>query len=90
MNTAELIEDVARNFGITKTLTKELIDHITLTIQEKVSQGEVVRLTGFGTFYSIQRDGRIGHNPQNGKKVKIPAKNIPKFRPGRHFKAALN
>lgn len=90
MNTAELISDVAEEFDITKTLGKQIIDYITARIADEVSAGNVVRLTGFGTFHMIERKGRVGHNPQNGDKVKIPTKNVPKFRAGRHFKTAVN
>lgn len=90
MNTAELVADISDKFGVTKTLGKQIIDHVTRRISSEVRKGNVVRLTGFGTFYKITRKGRVGHNPQNGDKVKIPTKKIPKFRPGRHFKKAVN
>lgn len=90
MNTAELVADIAERFNITKTLGKQIVDYMTEKISVEVKKGNVVRLTGFGTFYKITRKGRTGHNPQNGEKVKIPTKKIPKFRPGRHFKSAVN
>jgi len=43
-------------------------------------------LTGFGTFTVIKRKSRVGVNPATGKKMTIPAKSVPKFKPGKALK----
>ena len=47
------------------------------------STGEKVALVGFGTFQVMERKARRGRNPQTGETVQIPAKKVPRFRPGR-------
>jgi nucleoid DNA-binding protein len=36
-----------------------------------------------------KRKARIGRNPQTGKEIKIPAKKVPKFTPGKALKSAV-
>ena len=36
-----------------------------------------------------KRKARKGRNPQTGAELKIPAHNVPKFRPGMEFKQAV-
>jgi DNA-binding protein HU-beta len=40
-------------------------------------------LVGFGTFKVVERKARAGRNPQTAQTIQIPAKKVPKFRPGK-------
>ena len=59
-------------------------------VKEKVASGDDVQLIGFGTFTSLKRAAHKGVNPQTGKEMTIAACNMPKFKPGKAFKDALN
>ena len=48
-----------------------------------------VTLVGFGTFKVANRKARKGRNPQTGKEINIPARNVPKFVPGKALKEAV-
>jgi DNA-binding protein HU-beta len=37
----------------------------------------------------MRRKSRVGVNPATGKKMQIPAKNVPKFRPGKALKGLV-
>lgn len=87
MNKAELIGKVAEDVGITKTLAGDVLNSFVKNIQDSLKAGEKVTLIGFGTFTVSQRKARTGRNPQTGKKMKIPAKKVPKFSAGTAFKA---
>jgi len=87
MNKAELISKVAEDVGITKTLAGDVLNSFIRNVQESLKSGEKVTLIGFGTFTVSQRKARTGRNPQTGKKMKIPAKKVPKFAAGTAFKA---
>ena len=50
----------------------------------------MVTLAGFGTFHAAQRAARTGRNPRTGEPLRIEAARIPKFRPGKALKDALN
>jgi DNA-binding protein HU-beta len=46
-------------------------------------------LIGFGTFGARKRKARNGRNPQTGAKIKIKAKTVPVFKPGKALKDAV-
>jgi DNA-binding protein HU-beta len=48
-----------------------------------------VTVVGFGTFSSSERSARIGRNPQTGNSIRIPAKKVVKFSPGKSLKEAI-
>jgi len=83
MNKAELIEGVSGKTGLTKKETGNVVDTMTGTITSTLSKGEKVTLVGFGTFQVMKRKARRGVNPQTRKTIQIPAKKVPKFRPGK-------
>jgi len=83
MNKAELIEGVSGKTGLTKKETGNVVDAMTGTITSTLSKGEKVILVGFGTFQVMKRKARRGVNPQTRKTIQIPAKKVPKFRPGK-------
>ena len=89
MNKAELVEKVAAEVGLTKKDTNNVIDAITSVITNALSNKERVTLVGFGTFLVQSRKARRGVNPQTGGKINIPAKDVPKFRPGRAIREAV-
>lgn len=47
-------------------------------------------LLGFGTFAVSTRAARTGRNPRTGAEIKIKKAKVPKFRPGKALKDALN
>jgi DNA-binding protein HU-beta len=89
MNKAELIEAVAKSTRTTKVDAEMVLNTCIDVIKKSVKKGEDVTLIGFGTFTKSKRKARMGRNPQTGKEIKIPAMNVPKFRPGREFKDAV-
>lgn len=86
MNKAELVAAVAEKAGLSKKDAEAAVNAFTQIVVEEVGAGNRVQLVGFGTFESIARAERQGRNPQNGEAVTIPARNIPKFKPGKLFK----
>ena len=86
MNKAELIETVAKAAKVTKVDAEMMLNATLDAIKKSVKKGDDVTLIGFGTFTKAKRKARTGRNPQTGKEIKIPAMQVPKFRPGREFK----
>jgi DNA-binding protein HU-beta len=90
MNKSQLVELVAEKTKTTKTQSEAILDATLKTIQEALSQGEEVKLVGFGTFSRSTRKARTGRNPKTGESVKIPSAYTPRFKPGKDLKDALN
>jgi len=83
MNKAELVEEVADQTGLTKKVSREAVDTVISAITDSLTREEKVALVGFGTFQVMQRKARRGVNPQTRGTIQIPAKMVPKFRPGK-------
>jgi DNA-binding protein HU-beta len=85
MNKAELIEQIAKDAGLTKAQANETLDALTDAIITTLKKGDKVTLVGFGTFSVTQRAARNGRNPQTGEVIKIKATKSPKFKAGKEF-----
>jgi DNA-binding protein HU-beta len=62
------------------------MDGVTKALKKKDGK---VTLVGFGTFQKSRRKARKGRNPQTGNPIKIKAKNVVKFKPGKKLKDAI-
>ena len=90
MNKADLTEALAAKANIPKVRAASYINIVMATIQEALTAGEKVTISDFGTFTVSQRREFTGHNPKNGKEIRVPARKIPVFRAGKGLKEALN
>ena len=90
MNKGELVEAVASDAGISKAEAQAAVDSVVDNVTAALKKGDKVTLVGFGTFATSERAAREGRNPQTGKPIKIPAKKVAKFSPGKALKDAIN
>lgn len=90
MNKSELIEHIAMNADITKAAATRALEATMGAIKTTLRRGGAVSLVGFGTFIVGKRAARIGRNPRNGASLKIKACKVPKFKPGKGLKDAIN
>lgn len=89
MNRKELIENLLKTKELSHLTKKDadaLLTHTFDIIKKTVKKGDDVSLVGFGTFTKMKRAARTGVNPSTGEKIKIKAKTLPKFRPGKAWK----
>ena len=90
MNKSELVEAVAKKTDMTKAAAQEAIEAVIECITKALKKGDEVRLVGFGTFTVAKRAASTGRNPRTGEAIKIKKAKVPKFRPGKALKDALN
>ena len=88
MNKGDLVNEVAKIVN-TKKEAKAAVDCVFSTITKALKKKDTVTLVGFGTFKVAQRKARKGINPQTGTKIKIKAKKVAKFVPGKALKDAI-
>ena len=89
MNKKELMEAILKDKELSHLTKKEAELFLNKTmdvIKKSVKKGDDVALIGFGTFSKVKRAARMGVNPATGEKIKIKAKNLPKFKPGKAWK----
>jgi DNA-binding protein HU-beta len=85
MNKAEIISKIAEDAGITKTQANAALDSLIDGITRTLKKGDKVTLVGFGTFSVSKRAARNGRNPQTGAVIKIKAKKVARFKPGKEL-----
>ena len=88
MNKGDLVNEVAKVVG-TKKEAQAAVDCVFQTITKALKKKDTVTLVGFGTFKVSKRKARKGRNPRTGEEIKIKAKNVPRFVPGKGLKDAV-
>ena len=87
MTKSELIEQMTKA-TCSKKEASECLEQFIETITKELKAKRSVQITGFGTFSISHRKARIGRNPRTGAELKIPAMNVPRFKPGKGLKDA--
>jgi DNA-binding protein HU-beta len=90
VNKTELIEHIAKHADISKAAATRALESTIGAVKATLKKGHTVSLVGFGTFAVGKRAARTGRNPRTGEAIKIKAAKVPKFRPGKALKDALN
>lgn len=90
MNKSELVEAIAKKADISKAAAGRALDATIAAIKLSLKKNNDVTLVGFGTFSVSKRAARAGRNPRTGDVIKIKAAKVPKFRPGKALKDAVN
>jgi len=88
MNKGDLVNEVAKVVS-TKKEAQAAVDCVISTITKSLKKKNAVTLVGFGTFRVDKRKARKGRNPRTGEVIKIKAKKVPKFVPGKALKDAV-
>lgn len=90
MNKGELIDEIAKESGLTKAESEKALNAALQSITRSLKDGSSVQLVGFGSFVVRQRAARTGRNPKTGESIDIKASKVPAFTPGKALKDALN
>ena len=88
---SELVAVVAeQNPHLTIKDVERIVATIFDEITDALAQGRRVELRGFGAFSTRARAPRTGRNPRTGAAVKVDAKKVPYFKPGKELRERLN
>ena len=90
MNKSEMIDQIATVADISKSAASRALDAAIEAIAASLKNDQVVTLVGLGSFYVGKRAARTGRNPRTGDAIEIAAAKVPKFRPGKALKDAIN
>jgi len=91
VNKTELIHEVAEQAGLSNKKAGEALTAVFEAISAALEKGDKVQVAGFGVFEARQRAAREARNPQNpSQTVKVPARKVPAFRPGKALKDRVN
>ena len=85
MTKKEMARAIAGETGLTQLQVQEVIQRVFDGITETLVREGRIELRNFGVFEVRQRKPRKARNPRTGEKVKVPAKLVVTFKPGREM-----
>ncbi|MBF0209210.1 MAG: integration host factor subunit alpha [Oligoflexia bacterium] len=77
---SDITNRVFRDMGLTKKEAVDLVELVFKTIKDTLSEGERVKISGFGNFFVRDKGSRRGRNPQTGHTMEISARRVINFR----------
>lgn len=90
VNKTELIEHIAKQADISKAAAARALEALIGGVKSTLKKNGSVSVVGFGTFAVTKRAARTGRNPRTGATVKVEAKKVPFFKPGKELRLKVN
>ena len=85
MTKADLVTTIADKSGIEKADVLATVEAFMEEVKKSLENGDNVYLRGFGSFFIKTRAEKTGRNISKNTTIKIPAHNIPAFKPAKTF-----
>lgn len=90
MTKADIVEALYEKVGFSKKEAADLVELVFDTIKNTLSQGQKIKISGFGNFVVREKRSRVGRNPQTGESIEIGARRVLTFRPSQVLRAEVN
>jgi len=85
MTKADIVNEISKNTGVEKLAVQKTVEAFMETIKGSLTEGNNVYLRGFGSFIVKRRAEKTARNISKNTTIKIPAHNIPSFKPAKTF-----
>ena len=85
MTKAEIVSSISEKSVIEKGDVLATVEAFMDEVKDSLEKGENVYLRGFGSFIIKKRAEKTGRNISKNTTIKIPAHNIPAFKPAKVF-----
>ena len=85
MTKADIVNDISKNTGIEKVTVQKAVEAFMDTIKASLVENKNVYLRGFGSFIIKHRAEKAARNITKKTTMRIPAHNIPAFKPAKVF-----
>lgn len=91
MTKAEIIDAVYEKVGgFSKKEAAEIVEAVFDTMKDVLTEGDKIKISGFGNFVVREKKERVGRNPQTGAPIPISARRVLTFKPSQVLKGVLN
>jgi integration host factor subunit alpha len=77
---ADLAEALHHQVGLSRTDSAQFVEQILAHMCGALSNGENVKISGFGSFVLRDKGERVGRNPKTGVEVPIAPRRVLTFR----------
>ena len=85
MTKADIVAKISEKLGIEKGDVQATVETFMNEVKTSLEGGNNVYLRGFGSFIIKTRAEKTGRNISKNTTIKIPAHNIPAFKPAKVF-----
>ena len=85
MTKAEIVSNISDKSVIEKADVLATVEAFMEEVKSSLEKGDNVYLRGFGSFIIKTRAEKTGRNISKNTTIKIPAHNIPSFKPAKVF-----
>lgn len=85
MTKAEIVANISEKSGIEKADVLRVVEDLMKEVKGALENNDNVYLRGFGSFIVKTRAEKTGRNISKNTTIKIPAHNIPAFKPAKIF-----
>lgn len=89
MTKKEFVEDIATRGEFTKKEAERVVNLFLEAVEDNLMKGNSVGFVGWGKWEVSERAAREVRNPQTGKKMKVKAKKVVKFKVGKELAAKV-
>lgn len=87
---ADLTEAVYNALGLSRNESSALVEAVLDEMADRLTDGENVKISSFGSFLLREKGGRMGRNPKTGEEVPIEPRRVLVFRPSQVLKERIN
>jgi DNA-binding protein HU-beta len=85
MTKADIVANISEKLGLEKNDVQATLEGFMEEVKGSLESGDNVYLRGFGSFIIKTRAAKTGRNISKNTTIKIPAHNIPAFKPAKTF-----
>lgn len=89
MTKADIVSSISEAKGVEKAEAQAVVEAFMEEVKKSLESGKNVYLRGFGSFIIKRRAEKTGRNISKNTTIKIPAHNIPAFKPSKVFVEAV-
>lgn len=86
---ADLAEKVHDSLGLSRADSAQLVESVLAHLCDALSEGENVKISGFGSFVLRDKGERIGRNPKTGVEVPIAPRRVLTFRASQSMRETI-
>ena len=87
---ADIVEKIHAKVGFSKKESAEIVDLVLGIVKETLTNGEKIKISGFGNFVIREKKPRRGRNPQTGDAIEISSRRVLTFRPSSILRKGIN
>jgi integration host factor subunit alpha len=77
---ADLADVVHRKLGLSRAESSGVVERVLYHLCHALSEGDNVKISGFGSFILRDKGERVGRNPKTGIEVPIAPRRVMTFR----------